>query len=363
MSIFGRDIRTLSLTFTAGVALGTLFPPPTRFSACAAAMLVLPAMIFSVMLLLRRGSSFAGRAIPIVYLAAGAFSALSAGIGSLGPGGLTLVERWTAGIAENVRELIDSIPFPGEGTAPLLKALVTGDRTGLSGDTVASFRRSGASHILALSGLHIGIIHLLLRRLTIPIGNSRTAKTVRYFLTVSAALLFTLSVGAGPSVTRAFLFILLNETGAVTGRRTEPAGVLCAALLIQLALAPMSIKNLGFQLSYLAMAGIFLIHPHLSALYPDSSKWDPLRRIWTAVSLTLSCQVTTAPLVWLRFHTFPRWFILTNLLALPLTTALMSAGIACMALSAVGLCPDALILATDFLCGLLEWILGVISSM
>ena len=103
------------------------------------------------------------------------------------------------------------------------------------------------------------------------------------------------------------------------GRRRRSVNVFCAALTVQLAVSPTVVGSLGFQLSYLAMLGIVLVFPRLEAWYPDGRRRDPVRRIWSAVALTLSCQLFTAPLVWVRFHSFPKYFLLTNLGALPLT--------------------------------------------
>jgi competence protein ComEC len=139
--------------------------------------------------------------------------------------------------------------------------------------------------------------------------------------------------------------------------------VLCLALLVQLVLDPSAIRSLGFQLSYLAMSGILLLYPILERWYPASAPWDPFRRIWKGAALSISCQVFTAPLVWLRFHTFPRHFLLTNLLALPLTTALVGCAVLTLGLSAAGICPELLIKATDALCTLLQRTLEIIADM
>ena len=111
------------------------------------------------------------------------------------------------------------------------------------------------------------------------------------------------------------------------------------------------------------MAGIFLLYPVLDGWYPRSSRFDPVRKIWEAAALSISCQVFTGPLAWLRFHTFPTYFLLTNLLALPLTTLLVGSAVATLILRGIGCCPGFLIQATDVLCRALVWILQVISSM
>ena len=147
-------------------------------------------------------------------------------------------------------------------------------------------------------------------------------------------------------------------------RHVPPVHVLCIALMIQLALTPAVISSIGFQMSYLAMAGIFLIYPHLKAWYPGrESGIDLPRKIWNTAALTLSCQILTGPLAWLRFRTFPLYFLITNLFALPVTSLLMLLAICTTALTYIGLCPNLLVTATDFAASALLFIMEVIAGL
>ena len=352
-----ENIGALAVHFTAGVAAGTLL---LRLSASpyflGSGLLFLLASLTAIVLRTER---------PVLlfptFFVLGTFCALANAF----PGAetATFLERWAANLGDRVKVFIDSIPFPSEGTAPLLKALLTGDRSGLSRDTVRVFRESGGAHLLALSGLHIGILYLFLSRLLWPLGNSPRARCVRYILTVLAAAIFTLATGASPSIVRAFLFILINETTRLTGRPRNALRVLSTALLVQLVLNPSAITSVGFQLSYLAMAGIFLLYPRLEAWWPKGPRIDPLRKVWQAAALSISCQVFTGPLAWFRFHTFPTYLLITNLLAMPITTLLMCSAATTLILQGLGCCPAILIKLTDALCGSLVWILKIISSM
>ena len=350
-------IEALAVHFTAGVAAGALLLrlPADPVFLSSGLLLVLASLVFIVLKTERNHLLFPA------FLLLGAFCAFTDAF----PGAdrVTFLERWTSAWAERLRAFIDGIPFPSESTAPLLKALLTGDRSGLSQDTVRVFRESGGAHLLALSGLHIGILYLLLSRLLWPLGNSPRARRVRYALIVLAAGLFTLMTGASPSIVRAFLFIFLNETARIACRPRDPLRILSTALLIQLVLSPSAITSTGFQLSYLAMAGIFLLFPILEGWYPKSARFDPVRKIWEAAALSISCQVFTGPLAWFRFHSFPTYFLLTNLLALPLTTLLMGSAVTALVLRGIHGCPGFLLHATDWLCQALVWILQVISSM
>lgn len=352
-----KNIESLSLFFTAGVAVGT-------FLITVSPGLLLPILALPFLLqrrMLRWPEELSVSLLLATFLLLGIFCARNAALPVADEP--SFLETLAADAVGRLRGVICSIPFPSEGTAPLLNALLTGDRSGLSAQTVAVFRGSGASHILALSGLHMGILYLIFDALTKGLGNAPAARVVRYVLILGAALFFTLMTGAGPSIVRAFLFIGLNETLRLLNRPRKGTRVFCVALLIQLTLNPGVIGSLGFQLSYLAMAGIFLLYPVLERCYPEGSRFNPLRWIWKSAALAISCQTFTAPLAWLRFHTFPRFFLLTNLMALPLTSALMGTAVATVALSAVHLCPHFLITITDGLGRLLVWILEIISSM
>ena len=350
-------IEALAVHFTAGVAAGAFLlrlpADPVFFSS--GLLLVLASLVVIVLKTERGGLLFPA------FLLLGAFCAYADAF----PGAdtATFLERWTSAWADRLRAFIDGIPFPHEGTAPLLKALLTGDRSGLSPETVRVFRESGGAHLLALSGLHIGILYLLLSRLLWPLGNSPRARRVRYALVVLAAGLFTLMTGASPSIVRAFLFIFLNETARIACRPRDPLRILTTALLFQLVITPSAITSTGFQLSYLAMAGIFLLYPVLDGWYPKGLRFDPVRKIWEAAALSISCQVFTGPLAWFRFHSFPTYFLLTNIFALPFTTLLMGSAVATLVLRGIHCCPGILVRATDWLCQVLVWILQVISSM
>ncbi len=356
-----RSIEALSVCFTAGALAGTVAAGGAACSLSPVFLLLAAAPVFFRKPLTRLREPLATGLILASFLFLGCFSALSASIPFRGNG--FLQEGLPQRAVEGLRSLIGRIPFPSGKTAPLLTALLTGDRSGLSADTVAAFRGSGASHILALSGLHLGILYMLLDKLTRPAGNTPALRVARSASIVLAAGFFTLMTGASPSLVRAFLFITINETLLLLGRPRKASRVLCLALLVQLVLDPGVLKSLGFQLSYLAMGGIFFLYPHLEKWYPEGPKWDPMRRIWQAAALSISCQLTTAPLAWLRFHTFPTYFLLTNLLAIPLTTLLMTSAVLTVGLSALGLCPDLLITATDGLSRLLQWTLEIIAGM
>ena len=136
-----------------------------------------------------------------------------------------------------------------------------------------------------------------------------------------------------------------------------------AGLLIQLAIRPTDIADIGFQLSYAAMAGIAYIHPHLKGIWTDNEGGHLLKLIWDAASLTISCQLTTGPLAYFHFKSFPAYFILTNLLALPLTSILIPVSILTLTLNSAGLCPEILTETCEKTASYLIFILETISAL
>lgn len=366
----------LTLPLVAGTAAGAFAPlPPEAVRALSCAAVLLAAAGAALLLPGRRKPLANNLLLPVLLFLCGLLGAWTEALcGSAAAPGF--LQEAAAGAAARFRAGIDAVPFPHRSTAPLLRALLSGDRSGLPRDTVAVFRASGASHLLALSGLHAGILYLFLSRLLSVLGNSPSIKRFRGITIILAAAFYTLMTGASPSMVRAFLFITLRESARLAGREPAPLSILALALSIQLTLRPSVLRTVGFQLSYGAMLGIFLLYPVLEKAYPAAEphgpvgRWtvrhEPLRLVWNSAALSLACQLFTAPLAWLYFKTFPRYFLLTNLLAIPLTTCLVPVAVLTLAVhTAMPSTAAEGILAglTDRLAGLLQETLGIISSM
>ena len=265
--------------------------------------------------------------------------------------------RWAGGL----EELIESIPFENSSTGEIIKALLTGNREDIPPEVTQAFRDSGASHILALSGLHLGIIYIFVVKGLSLIGNSIKIRILRSLLTIAICGAYTLATGAGASITRAFIFITMRETAKMTGRSADLKGILASSLLLHLAFDPTAAAEIGFQLSYAAMFGIAHIYPKLKSMWRND--WPLLRRIWDSAALSISCQATTGPLAYYYFGTFPKYFLLTNLLAAPLAGIIIPAALTTVLLTALGCCPDIIINITEWLTTTLTDILKVIASM
>ena len=353
-----KDIVALSVPFTLGVALASASEgvPDQMYTmaalCCAAALALLG-------LCIRKGARLP--LFPALFLVLGAFCSINDRLcGSPAAKQPAIALRGL----ELLNRAIDGVGFGNAQTPALLKALLIGQRNALDHATVVAFRAAGASHILALSGLHLGMIYGCLLLVLRILGNGRAAAVAKAILSIAVCGFYTVMTGAGPSIVRAFLFISLNEISRLLPhRRKDALAVLCTALLTQLCISPSAIRSAGFQLSYLAMLGIFLVFPALEAWYPKGHGLDPMHKLWSSMALAISCQMFTAPLVWVTFHSFPKYFLLTNLIALPLTEALMACSAAALALGALGWCPGILKGLVDSLAQALIFCLDAISSI
>lgn len=269
---------------------------------------------------------------------------------------------------EKMKGAVDAIPFENERTGLIIKALLTGEKSGIPNDVTQAFRNSGASHILALSGLHLGIIYAIVRFITRLTGNSRKAKYLRSAVIIFICGFYTLATGAGPSIVRAFIFITTGECARLSGRSATLKRILMISLLIHLSITPSAIKEVSFQLSYAAIAGIAYIFPWLQGFWPGDRHEDAVltrcaRWIWDSAAMSISCQITTGPLAYIYFGTFPTQFILTNLIVLPLTGIIIPMALITLAACSLGWYIDLLIKGTEWMVTLLCGSLDLLSTM
>ena len=353
-----RDIVAVSIPFTAGVVVAALLPLegeaylwPALFSSALASL--------SLLLSCRTGNCHFS--VTALYLFLGMMACCSAAISGKPP---QFPPETASDALCGFSSLIDNAGFSDKRTGALLKALLIGDRSSIGRETVEIFRKSGASHILALSGLHLGIIYGIIAKALSIFGKSRPSMIVRSVIILVVSAYYVIMTGASPSIIRAFLFICINEIFSFApGRKRSPLAAFCSALLIQLSVNPAVILSIGFQLSYLAMFGILTVYPRLRALYPSGRRSGVMPLLWNSMSLSVSCQLFTAPLVWFHFRTFPSFFLITNLISLPLVELLMVCAVFCLCCEALSCCPELMKNLCDALAQALLYCLEVISSL
>lgn len=363
-----RDIAGFVLPFTVGIIASTALAD--TFLTTSAAPAALSAILVSVPTFLLIHPSryrWSRHILNFLLIAAsagcGLFTGFTQSLCSLSSShGIPPVPDMLTSLSESLKSHIGKIQFQNAATNSIITALITGDRADISPETVAAFRESGASHILALSGLHLGIIYGIISHLLSFIGHRPRAIKIKALLIIASCGLYTAITGAGASITRAFLFILIGETMRLCNRYRSTAQVLITSLFIQLLFSPESIKEVGFQLSYAAMAGIAFIFPRLKNIWPKG-KGGLMKWIWISAAMSVSSQTTTGPLAYFYFGTFPQHFLLTNLIAMPLTGIMIPSALLTLTLDAAGACPGFLISFTEALVELMTDALSIIASM
>lgn len=243
-----------------------------------------------------------------------------------------LFERWR----NSAKALFDDIfssHLSGNELA-IASALVLGDKSLLDQDLRQSFGAAGAMHVLAVSGLHVGII---LELLLFLFGRIPKLFTKRRALILSLLILwaYALIIGFPPSVVRATLMFTLLSVGRMYSQQSDSINTLCFSAFVILLFEPLLIYDIGFQLSYLAMLGILTAQRPISELIYVQNKW--LRKLWEGTSVGIAAQLFTVPLTLYYFHQFPNYFLLTNIGMMVLAGLVLSLGLILLSVNWIGL--------------------------
>ena len=233
-------------------------------------------------------------------------------------------------------------------------ALLLGQKQELSPDIISDYQLAGAVHILAVSGLHVGIILLFLNFLLKPLPNTKRGSFIKLIIILTSLASFAIIAGLSPSVLRSVTMFSFVAIGMYLRRSTYIYhSVLVSALLILL-FQPSFLFEVGFQLSYLALFFILWLQPLLAQL------WSPKNKIvnyfWQILTVSFAAQIGVLPLSIFYFHQFPGLFFVTNLVVIPFLSILMPLGVIVMFLAAFNFIP--LFLSKPFEWGI--WIMNKI---
>lgn len=205
-------------------------------------------------------------------------------------------------------------------------ALLLGQKESLGKEVKQAYSATGTQHILAVSGLHVGIIYsILLLPLTYFKQEGHALRKSYLLLVMGLIWIYALMTGFSPSVVRAVVMFSLVTLGQMRKRKPSIWNILSFSALLLLVLDPGVRTDLGFQLSYLAVAGIVGLQPLILQLWSPSSR--ALDYFWQMASVTLAAQLITSPLTIHYFHTFPSYFLLANLLIVPLSYLILCVGV------------------------------------
>lgn len=212
----------------------------------------------------------------------------------------------------------------------IVAAMTLGDKSRLTKETKDIFSQMGVSHVLALSGLHIGIVFYFVLLIFLPAGTSLRMRRLTNLIAILPIWAFVFLVGLPISAIRAATMITIYALVDALGRRRVSFNILCLACVIILVASPMSLFDIGFQLSFLSVGGILLLYPVL--YYTIDAQWLQrhvwLRRLWGISCVSIVAQIATAPLVAYYFGTFSTYFLISNYVVIPLVTLIIYSTIA-----------------------------------
>lgn len=217
--------------------------------------------------------------------------------------------------------------LPDEESA-IAKALVLGDRSTLDSEVTRQFGNTGAMHVLAVSGLHVGI---LVQILTLLFSNFSKwiSKNQAILLALGFVWLYAGITGFSASVVRSALMFSVLSGSTLLGRNYISFNSLAFSALLLLLIDPFYLFDIGFQLSYLAMFGIFLFYPMLSNWLVIRNKW--IKQAYDGTMIGIAAQLMTVPFTLYYFHQFPNYFMLSNIGLMVFSFVVLALGIAFIA--------------------------------
>lgn len=219
----------------------------------------------------------------------------------------------------------------GDRERAIASALVLGVTDGLDQDLMGAYAATGSLHVLSVSGLHVGILYLLIMVLLKPLLKWRNGKWVVALLSLCLLWLYACVTGLSPSVLRAVTMFSFMVVARPLGQRTNIYNVLGASAFLLLLFDPFLLLSVGFQLSFLAVIGIVYLQPLLYNLFEPENRF--VDEIWKITTVSVAAQVATFAIGLLYFHQFPNYFLLSNLYVLPLGFVILVGGLGLLACS------------------------------
>lgn len=245
------------------------------------------------------------------------------------------------GLSENFRNKIQKsllkYNFKNDEFA-VINALLLGQRQDISKGLLTDYANAGAIHILAVSGLHVGVILLILSFLFKPLERLKNGAYFKALCIVLLLWMFAFIAGLSASVVRAVTMFTFLAIGQSFKRKKVVEFSLISSMLFLLIVKPMFLFDVGFQLSYLAVFGIIWVQPKLESIYKPRFFLD--RKIWQLFTVSIAAQVGILPLSIYYFQQFPGLFVLSNLVIIPFLGAILIGGIVTIVLSLLNFLPQ-----------------------
>jgi competence protein ComEC len=238
-------------------------------------------------------------------------------------GGNALV-GWAIRLRKLQVELYNKL-LKGSEARAVASTLILGYRADLSAETLAAYSKTGTIHALSVSGMHVGLIYLVLQYALSFMDRRRTGKVVKFILVLSLIWFYALLTGLSPSVLRSVIMLSVYVLAKTFNQQTNSYNILCFSAFCMLIYNPFLLYDVGFQLSYLSVFGLVYLQPKINHWF--HFKFSVFNKLWSALSLSLAAQLVTFPLATYYFHQFPVLFLVSNLFILLPMSLIMYLGI------------------------------------
>ncbi len=240
-------------------------------------------------------------------------------------------------------------------------AMILGKYENFSDDLRDSYAAAGVTHILSVSGMHVGIVFVVFQHLLFFLNRGKWARICKALLLVGITWFYALLTGLSPPVMRAAAMFTFLIAGQMNKRKSNIINTLASSALLLLIYDPYLIADIGFQLSYLAVAGIVLAgNPLYQRISPSGYIMD---KIWQLVAISIGAQLFTLPIALYHFMQFPLYFIPANLVIIPLSTLVMYTGMAVLAFEPVPLISDWLSKAFSLSIQLMNYLIAWVEKL
>jgi competence protein ComEC len=268
--------------------------------------------------------------------------------------------KWSYALNELAGEKLNTLISNKENRA-VAEAMLSGSKDELDNNVREAYATAGAIHILAVSGLHVGILLIMLNAIFGFLNKHNKTKWLYGVLTIACLWGYAVFTGLSPSVTRATLMFSLFQIGTLVDRDKNSINVLAASAFILLCFNPLWLFEVGFQLSYLAIFGIVFLYPYLNDLF-QSKNWL-LTNLWEISMISVAAQLFTVPLSIYYFHQFPSYFLLTNPIVTVLSMGVLFFGIPSLVFSWIPFLSDVLSSLLDITLSILNKSIFTISAL
>lgn len=248
----------------------------------------------------------------------------------------------------------------GQKELGVIQALLLGQRDNIDEGTYNDYKNAGAVHILAVSGLHIGIFLLLLQFLLAPLNHITHGKTLKTVLIITILWAFACIAGLSPSVVRAVTMFSFVAYAMQLNRPTSTFNSIALSLFFIPLVSPMFLFQVGFQMSYAAVFAIVWLYPKLQRWYRPKN--SILRKGWQLLSVSCAAQLGVLPLSLFYFHQFPSLFFVSNLVIVPFLGLVLGFGAFVIFLTAIGQLPAILVTIYNTMIGWMNAVVHVVAS-